>query len=157
MTRPPVQSSTKAAYDTGSERHPLTHPLQLISGKDLERRLRRSQRHCQYWRGAEGKTLTNFRFADDIDGLAVGGKELAKLAERLGKASTAYGMEISAEKTKLTTNSASGMDKESKVNGQKHETVTSFKWHFSKFQDATDALPCHIQLPVCLRLMDPHS
>ena len=28
----------------------LTHPLQHISGKDLNRRLRRSWRHCQYWR-----------------------------------------------------------------------------------------------------------
>ena len=30
--------------------------------------------------------------------------ELAKLVERLDRASTAYGMEISAEKTKLMTN-----------------------------------------------------
>ena len=44
------------------------------------------------------RTITNLRFADDIDGLA-GEEELAHLAERLDKASTAYGMEISAEKT----------------------------------------------------------
>ena len=43
----------------------------------------------------------HFRFADDIDGLAGEGEELAKLVERLHKASTAYGMEISVEKTKL--------------------------------------------------------
>ena len=42
------------------------------------------------------------RFADDIDGLG-GKEELAKLVERLDKASTAYGMEISAKKTKLMT------------------------------------------------------
>ena len=29
--------------------------------------------------------------------------------------------------------------------------------HFSQFQDTTDALPCHIHLPVCLWIMDPHS
>ena len=44
-------------------------------------------------------------FADDTDGLAGEEKELAKLVERLAKASTAYGMEISAEKTKLKTTS----------------------------------------------------
>ena len=52
-----------------------------------------------------GRAITNLRFADDIDGLA-GEEELAKLVERLNKASTAYGMEISAEKTKLMRTSA---------------------------------------------------
>ncbi|WP_308340095.1 reverse transcriptase domain-containing protein, partial [Thiolapillus sp.] len=54
-----------------------------------------------------GRTITNLRFADDIDGLAGGEEELANLVERLDKASTAYGMEISAEKTKLMTNNTS--------------------------------------------------
>ena len=36
-------------------------------------------------------------------------------------------MEISAEKTKLMTNNTSGINTEIKVNGQKFETVTSFK------------------------------
>ena len=48
-----------------------------------------------------GRTITDLRFADDIDGLAGEEEELANLVERLDKASTAYGMEISAEKTKL--------------------------------------------------------
>ena len=38
------------------------------------------------------------------------------------------GMEISAEKTKLLTNNTSDMNTEIKVNGQKLETVTSFKY-----------------------------
>ena len=46
-------------------------------------------------------TITNLRFADDIDGLAGEEEELVKLVERLDKASTAYGMEIITEKTKL--------------------------------------------------------
>ena len=50
-----------------------------------------------------GRTITNLRFADDIDGLAGEEEELANLVERLDKASTAYGMEISAQKTKLMT------------------------------------------------------
>ena len=37
-------------------------------------------------------------------------------------------MEISAEKTKLMTNSANGIQKEIKVQGQKRGTVTSFKY-----------------------------
>ena len=56
----------------------------------------------------EAETITNLRFADDIDGLAGEEEELANLVERLDKASTAYGMEISAEKTKLMTNNTSG-------------------------------------------------
>ena len=46
------------------------------------------------------------------DGLAGEEEELANLVERLDKASTAYGMEISAEKTKLMTNR--GIDTEIK-------------------------------------------
>ena len=75
-----------------------------------------------------GRTITNLRFADDIDGLAGEEEELANLVERLYKASTAYGTEISAEKTKLMTNNTSGINTEIKVNGQKPETVTSFKY-----------------------------
>ena len=37
-------------------------------------------------------------------------------------------MEISAEKTKLMTNSANGIQREIKVKGQKLDTVTSFKY-----------------------------
>ena len=37
-------------------------------------------------------------------------------------------MEISAEKTKLMTNSANGIQREIKVKGQKLGTVTSFKY-----------------------------
>ena len=55
-----------------------------------------------------GRTITNLNFADDIDGLA-GEEELANLVERLDKASTAYGMEIHAEKTRLMTNNTSGI------------------------------------------------
>ena len=50
-----------------------------------------------------GRTITNLRFADDIDGLAGEEEELTNLIERPDKASTAYGFEISAKKTKLMT------------------------------------------------------
>ena len=74
-----------------------------------------------------GRTITGLRFANDVNGLAGEEEEMAKLVERLDKASTAYGMENSAEKTKLMTNNTSGINTEVKVNGQRLETVTSFK------------------------------
>ena len=63
-----------------------------------------------------GSTATNLCFADDIDGLAGEEEERENFVERLDKASTAYGMEISAEKTKLMTNNASGINTEIKMN-----------------------------------------
>ena len=74
-----------------------------------------------------GRTITNLCFADDTDGLA-GEEELAKLVECLDKASTTYGMEISAKKMKLMTNNTSGINTEIKANGQSLEPVTSFKY-----------------------------
>ena len=60
-----------------------------------------------------GRTITNPCFPDDIDGLAEE-EELAKLVERLDKAFTAYGMEISAERTKLMTNNTLASTQKSK-------------------------------------------
>ena len=94
-------------------------------------------------------------------------------------------MEISAEKTKPMTNNTSGIKTEIKVNGQKRETVTRFKYlgsvitdegskheilsriaqttaaltrlkpvwidkSISLSSDTTEALSCHVHLPVCL-------
>ena len=84
---------------------------------------------------AGSRTITNLRFADDIDGLAREEEELANLVERLDKASTAYSMEISAEKSKLMTNNTSCINTEIKVNGQKLKTVTSFKYLGSVITD----------------------
>ena len=76
-------------------------------------------------------TCTKLRFADDIDYLAGEEEKLANLVERLDKASTVYGM----EKTKLMTNNTSGINTEIKVNGQKLEKVTSFKYLGSVITD----------------------
>ena len=51
-----------------------------------------------------------------ISALLMTPEELTKLVERLDKASTAYGMEISAQKTKLMTSNTSGINTEIKVN-----------------------------------------
>ena len=56
-----------------------------------------------------GRTVANLRFVDDIDALAEEEQELEALAESLDKTFTRYKMEISAEKTKLMTNSANGI------------------------------------------------
>ena len=82
-----------------------------------------------------GRAITHLRFDDDIDGSAGEEQELANLVERLVKAATAYGMEISAGKTKLTTNNSSDINTEIKVNGQKLETVRSFKYPGSVITD----------------------
>ena len=44
-------------------------------------------------------------------------------------------MNISAEKTKLMTNNTSGINTENKRNGQKLETITSFKYLGSVITD----------------------
>ena len=82
-----------------------------------------------------GRTITNLCFAHDINGLAGEEEELANSVECLNKASTAYSMEISAGKTRLTTNNSSDINTEIKVNGQKLETVTSFKYLGSVISD----------------------
>ena len=75
-----------------------------------------------------GRKITNLRFADDIDGLARREEELANLVERLDKTSTAFGMQINAEKTKLMTNSSNRISTDIRVNGEKLDCITSFKY-----------------------------
>ena len=81
------------------------------------------------------RTITSLRFADGSDGLAGEEEELAKLVEHPDKASTAHGMAIRAEKTKQMTNNANGINTDIKVNGQKFETVTNFKYLGSVIND----------------------
>ena len=75
-----------------------------------------------------GRNITILQFADDIDALAEEEQELEALVESLDKTCTRYKMEISAEKTKLMTNSANGIQRKIKVKGQKLGSVTSFKY-----------------------------
>ena len=75
-----------------------------------------------------GRIITNLHFADDIDGLAGKEEELENLVKKVETASTAYGMEISPEKTKIMSNKANGLTKTIKVKGYNLETVTNFKY-----------------------------
>ena len=67
-------------------------------------------------------------------------------------------MEISAEKTKLMTNNASGINTEIKVNGEKLETVTSFKYLGSVITDEgskPEILSRIAQTTAALRRLEP--
>ena len=100
----------------------------------------------------------NLRFADGINGLAGEEGKLTKLVERLDKASTAYGMEISTEKPKLMTNYASGIFTEIKVNVQKLETVASFMYLGSVITDEgsmPEILPRIAQTTAALTRLKP--
>ena len=59
--------------------------------------------------GGRNITCTNLRFADDTDALAEEEQEQEALVGSLDKTCTRYKMGISAEKTKLMTNSANGI------------------------------------------------
>ena len=75
-----------------------------------------------------GRTVVNLRFADDIDGLAGKEEELVSLVERLDSTSTAYGMQISEEKTKLMTNNTNGISTDIWISDVKLDCVDSFKY-----------------------------
>ena len=104
------------------------------------------------------------------------------MVARLDKTFTDYGMQISAEKTKLMTNSNNGITKDIMVQGVKLDTVSRFKYlcvivtdEGSKpevlariaqtataitnpqLKDQTDALFGHVHFPVCMRDMDIDS
>ena len=64
------------------------------------------------------RTITNLRLADDIDALAGKEDELVKLVNHLDTASTKYGVEISAEKTKLMTNNIKGISLDVRIGDQ---------------------------------------
>ena len=64
-------------------------------------------------------------------------------------------MEISAEKTKLMTNNTSGIITEIKVNGQKLETVTNFKYLGSVITDEGSTLDILAQMTAALTRLKP--
>ena len=62
-----------------------------------------------------GRNISNLWLADDIVALAEEEQELEALIESLYKTCTSFKMEINAEKTRLMTNSVSGIQREIKV------------------------------------------
>ena len=67
------------------------------------------------------------RFADDIDAQGEEEQNIKALVENLDKTCPMYKLEISAEKIKLITNSASGIQREIKGKGQKLGTVNKLQ------------------------------
>ena len=65
-----------------------------------------------------GRTITNLRFADYLDGLAGQEQELVKLVNHLEEASTAYGTQIIAEKSQLMTNNTNGINTDITINNR---------------------------------------
>ena len=74
------------------------------------------------------RTITNLRFADDIDGPAGQEQELVKLLNHFEEASAEYGIQISAEKTHLMTNNTNGISTDITLDYKKLETVCRFKY-----------------------------
>jgi hypothetical protein len=75
-----------------------------------------------------GKTISNLRFADDIDLMGGSNKELQDLTNRLEDRAGAYGMEVGTDKSKTMVNSTTNTQAEIFVNGQQLEEVDSFKF-----------------------------
>ena len=98
----------------------LQHFLQRIMSDTLE------EHDGKFSTG--GRNITNLRCAKDIDAIAEEKQELEALVKSLDKTCKWYKMEISAEKTKLMTNSANGIQREIKVIGQRLGTVTCVKY-----------------------------
>ena len=101
-----------------------THPRQYFN---LERILFDTLEEYDGMLSIGRRNITNLQFADDIAALAEEEQELEALDESLDKTCIRYKMEVSAEITKLMTNSANGIHLESKINGQKLGTIASFK------------------------------
>ena len=75
-----------------------------------------------------GRKVNNLRFTDDIDLLASSIAELDELTRRLDKASADFGMEISADKSKILSMGIEGVQPVIGVKGGKLEAVQTFKY-----------------------------
>ena len=74
-----------------------------------------------------GRSITNLRFADDIDLIAGLAEELASLTRRLENSAKNYGMEISAPKSKVMK-MGNGEAAKVTIDGEKLECVEQFKY-----------------------------
>ena len=76
-----------------------------------------------------GRNLYNLRFADDIDFIAGSNDELQTLTNKLSNSASRYGMQISAEKSKIMINSNNrNLHTNITLYGEKLEEVDQFKY-----------------------------
>ena len=94
----------------------------------LERIMTEALQHHEGTVSIGGRTVTNLRFAGDLDGLVGKEEELVQLVERLDPASTAFGMEISGEKTKIMKRNKTGFQQQVKIGSATLEQVHQFKY-----------------------------
>ena len=101
----------------------------------LERIMETALEHHEGTVSIGGRRITNFRFADDIDGVGGSEEELSHLVKCLDETCEAAGMEISGGKTKVMTNKKGGFSKGVEVQGTTLEEVKSFKYLGSIISD----------------------
>ena len=94
----------------------------------LEKIMRETLRNFHSTISIGGRTISNLRFADDIDLMGGSNTELQELTKRLTSRAGAYGMEVSSEKSKVMTNSANKTPTQIYMNGQQLEEVSAFKY-----------------------------
>ena len=109
----------------------LTHPLQHISGKDRDKRLKRSWRHCQHWKQSNHQSP-----------LCWWHRRLSRRGRRTGKISGASWQSLHRlrhgdqyREVQADDKQRQGINTEININGQKLETVTSFKYLGSEITD----------------------
>ena len=102
----------------------LTHPLQHISGKDHDKRLIRLWRHCQHWKQSNHQSP-----------LCWWHRRLSRRGRRTGKISGASWQSLHRlrhgdqyREVQADDKQRQGINTEININGQKLETVTSFKY-----------------------------
>ena len=72
--------------------------------------------------------MCNLRFVDDIDLMGSSSGELQDFTNRLAGGATAYGMEVSIEKSKVITNSTKNIIADVTTRGLKLKKVTTFRY-----------------------------
>ena len=101
-----------------------------------------------------GRPLCNLQFADDIDLMEGSNNELQDLMSRLTARASAYGMEVSTEKSKVKVNSTNEISVNITMNGEPLEKVASFEYFGATLsKDGTCRAEIHIQIATATAVM----
>ena len=102
----------------------LTHPVQLVIREDHAGNTPYHQTSISIG----GRPICNLRFSDNINLMGGSHGELQDLTNRLVDRATAYGMEVSIEKSKIMTNSTKNIIADVTTTGLKLKKVTTFRY-----------------------------
>ena len=75
-----------------------------------------------------GRPICNLQFADNINLMDSSNDDLQDLTNRFIYRTTAYGMDVNTENSKIMANSTNNISADISMNSQKVEEVTSFKY-----------------------------